>query len=114
MPDRTSTTFSFNTNRPHISEIPIISCSHSQPSLTHTPLVHIPNPEAVERYVNYKQPTAIKSIRLQPQLNLVHLPDTDYPPVPSLQLLSDINKRTSKLYPPLKHLRKPSLLFQTL
>ena len=59
----------------------------------------MPNPETVERYIYYKQPTAIKNIRLQTQLNFVHLPDTEYP-VPSLQLPSEINKKTSKLYPP--------------
>ena len=50
----------------------------------------------------------MKTIRVQPQLNLVHLPDTEYPHVPSLQFPAEINKTTSKLYPPSKPLRKPS------
>ena len=106
--DTTSIPFSSTTNRLPISEIPITSRSHSQPSLTHTPLVHIPHSESVERYVKYKQPAAIKTIQLQSQLNLVHIPDTEYPPVLSLKLPSEINKTTSKLYPPITPLRKPS------
>ena len=110
--DTSSTTSTSYTSRPPITgypEIPITSRCHSQPSLTHTPLVHIPNPESVERYVNYKQPIAIKTVRIQPQLNHVHILDTDYPPVPSLQLQSVSNRSaTSKIYPPLKPLRKPS------
>ena len=45
-------------------------------------LVHIPNPESVDRYVNYEQPTAINIVRLQPQLNLVHIPDTEHTQLP--------------------------------
>ena len=71
-------------------------------------MVHIPNPESVERYVNYKNPTAIKTVRLQPQLNLVHIPDTEYTQLPSLQLPSEKTKTSSKIYPPLKPLRKSS------
>ena len=78
IPETTSITSSFTTNRPHISEIPISSRSQSQPSLIHTPLVHIRNPESVEGCINYKQPTAIKIIGLPPQLNLVHIPDIEY------------------------------------
>ena len=61
IPETTSITSSSTTNGPLISEIPITSRSHSQPSPTHTPLVRIPNPESVERYVSYKQHTAIKT-----------------------------------------------------
>ena len=68
-------------------------------------MVHIPNPECVERYVNYKQPTAIKIVRLQPQLNLVRFPDTEYTQLPPLQLPSEISTNSSNLYPPLKTLR---------
>ena len=113
-----STTSSNITNRPPNAEIPIIS--NSQTSLINTSLVHIPHPESVERYVNYKPSTAIKSVRLQPQLNLVHIPESEYTHLPPLHLLSDIsttyvistntypNTTSSKLYPPLKLLRKPS------
>ena len=94
------------TSRPPITEIPITFRSQISPN--NFPLVHIPNPEPVERYVNYKQPTAIKTVRLQPQLNLVHIPDTEYTQLPPLQLPSEISTTSSKLYPPLKPLRKPS------
>ena len=47
-------------NRPPISEIPITT--RTQPTPTNTPLVHIPHPETVEQYVNYKHPTAIKTV----------------------------------------------------
>ena len=73
-----------------------------------TPMVHIPNPETVEQYVNYKTPTAIITVRLQPQLNLVHIPDPKYTHLPPLKLPSEINTTSSKTYPPLKPLRKPS------
>ena len=72
--DTSSTSSSTTTNRPPITEIPFTL--RSQPTPINTHLVHIPNPESVERYVNYKQPTAIKSVRLQPHLNIVHIPDT--------------------------------------
>ena len=64
------------TSRPPITKIPITS--RSQTSAINTLLVHIPNLESVERYVNYKQPTVIKTVRLQPKLNIVHIPDTEY------------------------------------
>ena len=98
---------------PTISEIPITPRSQSQPSPTHIPLVHEQNPQSVERYVDYKQPTAIKTVRLQPQTNLVHIPDTEYTPAPSLQHSSESN-RTTKIYPPLKTLRKSSASLSTL
>ena len=93
-------------HRPPISEIPITT--RTQPSPTNTLLVHIPHPETVEQYVNYKHPTAIKSVRLQPQLNLVHIPDTEFTRLPPLKLPSELSTTSSKLYPPLKPLRKPS------
>ena len=65
-------------------------------------------PESVEQYVNYKHPTAIKTVRLQPQLNLVHIPDTEYTKLPPLKLPSELSTTSSKLYSPLKPLRKPS------
>ena len=106
--DTSSATSTSYTSTPPITEIPITSSFQSQPSLTHTPLVHIPNPASVARYVNYKPPTAIEIVRLQPQLNPVHILDTNYPPVPSLQLPSESNRSTlSKMYPPIKLLRKP-------
>ena len=93
-------------HRPPISEIPITTRTQSSP--INTPLVHIPNLETVEQYVNYKHPTAIKTVRLQPQLNLVHIPDSGYTRLPPLKLPSELSNTTSKLYPPLKPLRKPS------
>ena len=92
-------------HRPPITEIPI--ATRTQPSPINNPLVHIPNPEFVEQYVNYKHPTAIKTVRLQPQLNLVYIPDTEYTRLPPLILPSELST-SSKLYPPLKPLRKPS------
>ena len=94
------------TSRPPITEIPITPRSQTSP--IKTPLVHIPNPESVERYVKYKQPTAIKLVRLQPHLNLVHIPDTEHTQLPPLPLPSEISTNSSKLYHPLNPLRKPS------
>ena len=82
-------------HRHPISEIPITT--HTQSSPINTPLVHIPNPETVEQYVNYKHPTAIKTVRLQPQLNLVHIPDTEYTRLPPLKLPSELSTTSSKL-----------------
>ena len=82
--DTSSISSSSITSRPPINENPITSSSQTSP--TETPLVQIPNPESFERYVNYKQPTAMKTVRLQPQLNLVHIPDTEYTQLPPLQL----------------------------
>ena len=104
--DASSVSSSSITSRPPITEIP--STSRSQTSPNNTPLVHIPNPESVDRYVNYKQPTAIKTVRLQPQLILVHIPDTEYTQLLPLQLPSEISTTSSNVYPPLKPLRKPS------
>ena len=62
----------------------------------------------MEQYVNYKHPTAIKTVRLQPQLNLLHIPDIESTRLPSLKLPSELSNTSSKLYPPLKPLRKSS------
>ena len=70
--------------------------------------MHIPNPETVEQYVNYKHPTAIKTVRFHSQLNLVHISDTEYTRLPPLKLPSELRNTSSKLYLPLKRLRKPS------
>ena len=51
-------------HKPPISEVPITTRTQSSPIIT--PLVHIPNPETVEQYVNYKHHSAIKTVRLQP------------------------------------------------
>ena len=99
------TTSSSLLHRPPITEIPINTRTQQTPITT--PVIHIPNPESVEQYVTYKHPTAIITVRLQPQLNLVQIPDTEYTKLPSLKLPSEIST-TSKLYPPLKPLRKPS------
>ena len=100
------TTSSSILHRPPITEIPNTTRTH--PSPINTPLVHIPNSETVEQYVNYKPPTAIKTVRHQPQLNLVHIPETEYTRLPPLKLPSELSTTSSKLYPPLKPLRKPS------
>ena len=62
--DSSAISFSSSSSKPPITEIPITFRSQTSP--TNTNLVHIPNPESVERYVNYKQPTAIKPVSLQP------------------------------------------------
>ena len=103
--DTSSVSSSSITSRLPITEIPITS--HSQTSPSNTPSEHIPNPESAERYVIYKQPTAIKTVRLQPQLNLVLIPDTEDTQLPQLQLPSEISTTSSKQYPPLKPLCKP-------
>ena len=91
-------------HRPPITEIPITTRTQQTP--INTPIVHIPNPESVEQYVIYKHPTAIKTVGLQPQLNLVHIPDTEYTRLPPLKLPSEISNTSSKHYPPLKALPK--------
>ena len=93
-------------HRPPITEIPITTPTQQTP--INTPKLHIPNPKTVEQYVNYKHPTAIKTVRLQPQLNLVHIPDTEYTRLPPLKLPSELSNTSSKLYPPLKSVQKPS------
>ena len=50
-------------HRPTITGISITT--RTQPSPINTSLVHLPNLETVEQYVNYKHPTAIKTVRLQ-------------------------------------------------
>ena len=85
--DKSSKSSSSITSRPPITKIPFTSRSQTSP--TNTPLVHMPNPESVERYVYYKQPTAIKTVSRQPQLNVVHIPDTEYTQPPPLQLPSE-------------------------
>ena len=100
------TSYSSILQKPPITEIPFTTRAQQTP--TNTPIGHIPNPETVEQYVNHKHPTAIKTVRLQPQLNLVHIPDTDYTRLPPLKLPSELSNTSSKLYPPLKPLRKPS------
>ena len=100
------TTSSSLLHRPPITEIPINTRIQQTP--INTPIIHIPNPESVEQYVTYKHPTAIKTVRLQPQLNLVQIPDTEYTKLPSLKLPSELSTTSLKLYPPLKPLRKPT------
>ena len=100
------TTSSSLLHRPPVTEIPMNTRPQQTP--INTPIIHIPNPESVEQYVTYKHPTAIKTVRLQPQLNLVQIPDTEYTKLPSLKLPSELSTTSSKLYPPLKPLQKPS------
>ena len=111
-PSTTSGSESSTNNTTPITEIPITT--RTQPSPINTPLVHTPNPGTVEQYVNYKHPSAIETVRLQPQLNLVHIPDTEYTRLPPLKLPSEFSTTPSKLYPPLKPLRKPSTSLSTL
>ena len=54
-------------SRPPIPEIPYTPRSRSQPSM-HTPIIHIPHPHTVAHLVNYKQPTAIKTASVSPNL----------------------------------------------
>ena len=61
----TETSSSSILHRPPITEIPITT--RTQPSPNNTHVVHIPNPET-EQYVNYKHPTAIKTVNLNPIL----------------------------------------------
>ena len=80
--------------------------------------MHIPNyitePETVTRYINYKPPTATKTIRQQPQLDIIRVPDTEYTPLPSLQIPSDTDSSTrSKLYSPLIPFVNSLLLYLT-
>ena len=101
-----SITSSNTTSRPPITEI--ATTPRSQTSPTNTPLVHIQHTESVERYVNYKHSTAIKTVKLQPQLKLVHIPDTEYTQLPSLQVPSEMRETSSKIYPAPIPLRKSS------
>ena len=93
------TTSSSLLHRPPITEIPINTRPQQTP--INTSIIHIPNPESVEQYVTYNHPTAIKTVRLQPQLNLVQIPDTEYTKLPPLKLPSELSTTPSKLYPPL-------------
>ena len=99
-------------HRPPTTEIPINTRTQQTP--INTPIVHIPNPENVEQYVNYKHPSAIKTVRLQPQPNLVQIPDNEYTKLASLKLPSELSTAPSKFYPPLKPLRKPSISLSNL
>ena len=110
----TSTTNSYSTpsetNRPPVSEIPITPSSHSHSSLINTPLVHIPNPESVAKYTNYKPQkfgTAIKTARLlPPQLDTVKIPKPTYS--------TDVDSSTtSQIYTSLKPLKNFLLHYQT-
>ena len=94
----TSKSFTTGTDRSPISETPINSAIQSQLSPSHTPLVHIPHPDSVAKYIPDKPPehgSAINTSRKQPQLDTVRIPDSTYFPLPS-ELESS---RTSQLYP---------------
>ena len=98
-----------HTDRPPISEIPNTPRSQTLSVSVHTPLFHLPNPDTVARLVNYRQPTAVKTSRIQPQLDLALIPDTEYPTLPSLHLPSELESSTnSKIYHPLKTFLKQS------
>ena len=75
----------------------------------HSPFFHQPIPATVARFVVYKQSTDIKTSKLQPQLDIVHIPDTEYPTLLSLHLPSELEPSTkSHIYLPLKPIRKQS------
>ena len=61
--------------------------------------------------VNYKQPTAIKTARVSPnlpsKLDILPLPNIEYTPLPTLHLPSESSNRF-QIHPPLKPLRHPS------
>ena len=63
-----------NINQPPISEIPITPRSQPLPPLPSS-VFEKPVPETVATFVNYRQPTAIKTIRQQPQLDIVRKPN---------------------------------------
>ena len=99
-PTPSSHTHSTHISRPPIAEIPYTPRPRSQPSF-----VHIPHPHTVAHLVNYKQPTAIKTARVSPnlpsKLDIVPLSDIEYTPIPTLHLPSE-SSNPSQLYPPLK------------
>ena len=105
-----SHTISTHTSRPPIPEIPYNTRSRSQPS-SYNPTIHLPHPHTVSHFVNYYQPTAIKSARLPPnhphKFDIVQIPDIEYTPIPTLQLPSG-SSNTPQIYPPLKPLRHSS------
>ena len=105
-----SHTTSTHTSRPPIPEIPYNTRSKSQPS-SYNPMFHIPHPHTVSHFVNYHQPTAIKSARLPPshphKFDIVQIPDIEYTPIPTLQLTSG-SSNTPQIYPSLKPLRHSS------
>ena len=66
--------------------LPISSPMTSQPSPTHTPLVHMPHPDSVEKNINYKPPKhgpATKTFRIQSQVDIVRITESSYSPIPS-------------------------------
>ena len=92
-----------------MSEIPITSRYQPPPASVFDIRNYIPEPETVAKSINYRQLTDIKPIRQQPQLDIVHLPNIEYPTLHSVQLPSETESSArSKLYPPLKPLRKSS------
>ena len=98
-----SSSTSSTTNRPPTSELPITSLTQLQPSPIHTPLVHVPNPYSVAKYINNKQQklgTAIKTARIQPQLGIVHISEPTY----STDLESSTRSHTSPTLKPHKKL----------
>ena len=76
----------FHIERPPIPEIPITPRSQPIPLPLPASLFHIPNyipeQETVTKYNKNKPPTATKTMRQQPQLDIIRLYDTDYTPLP--------------------------------
>ena len=70
----------------------------------HTRLVHIPHPDSVAKNKNYRRTnfgTAIKTSRIQPPLDILHIPESTYSPLPS-----DLESYTkSQKYPAVKSLK---------
>ena len=79
-------------------------------SSSHYVLTYITRREKSRRH--FKDSKIFKEQLLErfekPQLNLVHIPDAEYTRLPPLKLPSELSTTSSKLYPPLKSLRKPS------
>ena len=62
--DISDTSSSVSTIVSHHSRLRLSKTPITPRSLNHAHFIHIPNPEIVARFVNYKQPTAVKTARL--------------------------------------------------
>ena len=80
-----------------MTELTIIPRTQSQQSPCRTILVFISRPDTHARFFDYshdKRQTAIQTSGLQPQMDIVHIHDAEYSPLPSLQLLSELGSST--------------------
>ena len=89
------------TGRPKISEKPTTPRSQPQAVTVQTPLFHVPNPETVTKFVDCKQPTATKTARLQPQKDILHILDTEYPTILHFPSSETGSSTKSQIYPTL-------------